>query len=1401
MISKANTKIPIKVEIFNEKNHSTNSKKNNLTQLRNPTSTNNSTTSIKLIKTNKTQEETRVVETRINQQQNKNLNKNKHNVQNLSPIKPSFVSSREDNTTNNINNIIPINSQMNFAHSTPNHHQSSIPKILPIYHATPKKTDNESASKKQLIVKELAVNILELNGYRTRTEQLDTELKNFSKLKKERSGRDYASISEQSEGIHNELEKLKVEMLQKIEDIHKLESELIKLEGHNSFKTSSNQRNEEVMSEIRTMLREMVENSGQNSSLSSNRIYEEYSRTMKQFANTSPTLQLKKIESDFIETGEIYRKYHQFRTQIEQDCCFLLNQAKDLEFRLKTLQSVEQSMNEIEKFKNSVRIMEDNLEKGKFYLFRDLDCLNTTQSNRLLITNLKGRIEKLLLEKHTELETVIKGLITVINKTNHDSSFLTEEEEAIRKISDRIKVLKAKIDAKDSLPVFSKRYKKNRNYSDGSSDDTDTKELKHLNEQIKFLKGKMLAKGDQLNQMKMTSSDLFQNQTSSHTVFLPINHIRNSDNLSSYRIEPLELYDECTSEYIASDNFQNDLILVKDEQKKYEKKIIYPIEQEYDEDRTSYRDLRPKNNQIYYDAGKNDLVNSGNKKYTSSIEPTKNNQIYYVAGKNDLVNSGDKKYTSSIEIPADQLENFKNGLRDRRSRSENSSRKTSTSDEEECASSRSKRAKSSVVQFKNPLSVSLKSVKRPGPEKETMTDGNKSDNEKYQKEIDELKKIVSQKNEIINRQHDQQRQLDELKANELKINAQKNEILNRRLQEQNEEIQLLKNQLNDVLIEREKLKEAKSDDALVCNIPEHHKLEDMNHQMKIQLNKLRNFIRDTRSDKIEEVDLAEKKAEFEALDLAINERKQQLLKLEMAKNMQLNQQFYLDKDQSMIKDEIYCLEDTLKKRSIELHDVEKTIKTSKKDLMCLKNSKIRIEKECELIKKKNSKLKKEMELLNKKADDAAMHLISVQEELNFIKEEKSEMETCIETMKTEMINFLQEVRTKDINQKNQQIKFNNYSLNELKHNIFEQKNLLNTLNNEIESKKKEIQILKEKGSDYTDAFKADIEQSQKELNNLKNSKENLLNHMSQIKTKFENCQSELMTKTNLLEEKKFELNQIDKDLNKLLEIKEQEEKKLSEIEKYLKEKKSDCDEMDAHLDKLRQNEEEYFKNLDELRSSIEAEKSNFNELKNTNDELNSLKIELKNKISSLNEILEKIDQECEIREVELKNFNTLAKEKQLAIKRLEDEIADLGYEKETLVQDVNKLNEKVKNKKIEFDKVEDSYKQVEAKLIQSQNELNNLAQKNIASKKELESMLETLKEYDLKLKDMTNKNQNKQNLFDQLNEKCLEKKDELDTLESYLEELKNEYQNEKRQLNSLQVNLIYVNFKFSPNRR
>jgi hypothetical protein len=76
--------------------------------------------------------------------------------------------------------------------------------------------------------------------------------------------------------------------------------------------------------------------------------------------------------------------------------------------------------------------------------------------------------------------------------------------------------------------------------------------------------------------------------------------------------------------------------------------------------------------------------------------------------------------------------------------------------------------------------------------------------------------------------------------------------------------------------------------SLVCTIPEHHKLEDIVHQNREQISNLKNYIHGIKlSSNMDDIALLEKKAEIEALDLAINDRKSQLLNMELAKNRRL----------------------------------------------------------------------------------------------------------------------------------------------------------------------------------------------------------------------------------------------------------------------------------------------------------------------------------------------------------------------------------------------------------------------------------------------------------------------------------------------------------------------------------
>lgn len=84
------------------------------------------------------------------------------------------------------------------------------------------------------------------------------------------------------------------------------------------------------------------------------------------------------------------------------------------------------------------------------------------------------------------------------------------------------------------------------------------------------------------------------------------------------------------------------------------------------------------------------------------------------------------------------------------------------------------------------------------------------------------------------------------------------------------------------------------DASLICNIPEHHRLEDILHQKGIEIDSLKSYVnqlREKNEDVMTQDDFAhlEKRAEIQALDLAINNRRQQLINLEMAKNRKINE--------------------------------------------------------------------------------------------------------------------------------------------------------------------------------------------------------------------------------------------------------------------------------------------------------------------------------------------------------------------------------------------------------------------------------------------------------------------------------------------------------------------------------
>lgn len=85
--------------------------------------------------------------------------------------------------------------------------------------------------------------------------------------------------------------------------------------------------------------------------------------------------------------------------------------------------------------------------------------------------------------------------------------------------------------------------------------------------------------------------------------------------------------------------------------------------------------------------------------------------------------------------------------------------------------------------------------------------------------------------------------------------------------------------------------EGEKETSLVCNIPEHHSLEDLVHGYQEQLENLKAYVKemDESSSMDENLALLDKRAEFEALDLAINQRRQQLVNLEMSKNRRIDE--------------------------------------------------------------------------------------------------------------------------------------------------------------------------------------------------------------------------------------------------------------------------------------------------------------------------------------------------------------------------------------------------------------------------------------------------------------------------------------------------------------------------------
>jgi chromosome segregation ATPase len=768
----------------------------------------------------------------------------------------------------------------------------------------------------------------------------------------------------------------------------------------------------------------------------------------------------------------------------------------------------------------------------------------------------------------------------------------------------------------------------------------------------------------------------------------------------------------------------------------------------------------------------------------------------------------------------------------------------------------------------NLISVNLKSYKQPKHQQQQQLDQNQNqliqNLEKSQKEIENLRHLLTERNELIEiqKRESDSKQKELVKLNESKLNDLKNnDNLLKQLEEQKGVILNLKTKLTKLNKEgnldsdtmssisnsldrvrqnvKQNLKKYDSKQSnsrkssvdasvqadtpptftsstskqqqsdlnieatsLVCNIPEHHRLEDLLHDNREYIAKLKVQIKSSQN--LNEMTLLDKKAEFEALDLAINTRKQQLYNLELAKNRKLNEQnnddvSYTSNDTNLLKEEINCLEQTLRKRNKELDQLQMQIKNEKKELQQLADSKFNIEKDLDSLKRKYNIINKEINIYDRKAEEATINLIVAQEELDWTKDLKKTIEYDVEKIKTELVNYLRRLKANNFettsSSKYQSVITNpDFYLTEIEQKklIDEQKFQIDELNNEIESKKYEIESMKEQSQTYFKQFRSEIEKNEIHLLNTKKSHEVLQCEINEMKQLLDELNSETKLKQQSLHDKNVLVETLELSIKKFKTINEEESKKLDDLESKLAQSYNEYENVDKKFKKLCENinllqakESELTSSINKLNNDINIEKQEYERLKQTNDVLNMNKNDLESKCAGLNDALDKMNEELNDREQQLNKILNLSKEKHALLKQDEEQLADLEYEKENLNQETNLLKDKLNRKKIEYDRLEQNNKQLNEKFTQNETEINIYAHKLFEAKQNYEKVYNAVKEVDFKLKELNLKLQQKHGNVEQLNAELLDKKEEITGLDTFLDEIRRDTHQEKKELNSV----------------
>ena len=655
-------------------------------------------------------------------------------------------------------------------------------------------------------------------------------------------------------------------------------------------------------------------------------------------------------------------KIDTFKEQLEDQNNALKKKIESLEEKLKNLETsnINASVNEIVQLRNLIVRTQRHFEEDKIRLLKEFENeRNLTANNSMLIMKkFKDELELKINEKDNDMRKYLQKLQSMlplsqvqkkiyvtndhriqqpcVRESTVESSFVTEEEEAIARISEKMHMLKSKIDSRDN----SQAHSKNRNDNSEDFDDVDTKELIQLNEQIRQLKSHVIKK----NNVKK-SSEYPQSIMKHDKVYLPIQHM--------------------IRQYSSEDNLhlvENDHHLVK--------------------------------NAVFLNRNPQFKVN--NSDCSENENSDKNGDNSY----QDMSCSPERRYTSSIEIPAKQLENMKASAKPnsafRRSKSMSSSYtnmlesnlknhsvklQTGSNLISVCLKSLKRpdgdgRKSEDQIELASNLNDAQKEVQKLKgiiEEKNTLITSqrvNSFDKNKHDKEMIYLlqlletqsKKIIGLKNKIKDLRDNGNWNSDTMSSlsdsldrvrNDLRDNLEtvncsdieetfkkiKSNEENRRTRKAakyinkddynrnnvKKKIKIVSEsgiQTDDNLYSRfisneqqvpssttlteQNFDETKNKmqipvNTLVCNIPEHHELEDLAHQNRDQIINLKNLLQQNQDELLRhqmniqyDVNMIEKHAEFDALDLAINNRKQVLYDLEVRKRRELNSTLLFD---------------------------------------------------------------------------------------------------------------------------------------------------------------------------------------------------------------------------------------------------------------------------------------------------------------------------------------------------------------------------------------------------------------------------------------------------------------------------------------------------------------------------